>query len=73
MNMKKKRLVWVDSLKGLLMLLVIVGHVLQKLLSDGCYENHGWNYIYSFHMPAFMAVSGWLACRPIVIGGGILH
>lgn len=62
-TMAKQRLIWADSLKGWLMILVIVGHAIQSLLLDGCNNNHVWNLIYSFHMPAFMAISGWLAYR----------
>lgn len=47
------------------MLLVVVGHAIQSLLHADCYQNHAWNIIYSFHMPAFMAISGWLAYRPV--------
>ena len=62
--MMKQKLVWADSLKGLLMILVVMGHSIQYTLSgDECESNHIWNYIYSFHMPAFMAVSGYLNCR----------
>lgn len=45
------------------MILVIIGHAIQCLLQEECNDNHVWNLIYSFHMPAFMAVSGWLAFR----------
>lgn len=63
----KQRLIWADSLKGLLMLLVVLGHAIQYTLGDNaCERNHVWNYIYSFHMPAFMAISGYLSYR----GGG---
>ncbi len=64
--MAKKRLIWVDALKGLLILLVILGHAIQKELGADCEQSRLWNIIYSFHMPAFMAVSGWL-----VYGSGI--
>lgn len=64
-----KRLAWADSLKGILILLVVLGHAIQYTLRNGCYTNHLWNVIYSFHMPAFMAVSGFLAYR---VGGGKL-
>lgn len=64
--MKKKRLLWADSVKGLLMLLVVLGHSIQCTLGAGCENNHLWNAIYSFHMPAFMAMSGFLAYR---VGG----
>ena len=59
------RLLWADSLKGWLILLVVLGHSLQWTFGDvGIDHNHLWNWIYSFHMSAFMAVSGWLAYRP---------
>ena len=63
--MEKQRLVWADSLKGWLMLLVIIGHAVQCVLRADCDSNHLWNLIYAFHMPAFMAISGWLAFRGI--------
>lgn len=50
----KKRLIWIDSLKGWLMILVVLGHAIQSSLGDACFQNHLWNLIYSFHMPAFM-------------------
>lgn len=56
-----QRVIWADSLKGTLILLVILGHAIQSTLGSDCDSNHFWNLIYSFHMPAFMAVSGWLA------------
>lgn len=63
--MANERLIWADSLKGWLILLVILGHAIQSTLGADCYNDHLWNLIYSFHMPAFMAVSGWLAYRGI--------
>ena len=59
----KKRLIWADSLKMYLMLLVILGHAIQSALEADIDGSHLWDLIYSFHMPAFMAVSGWLTCR----------
>lgn len=61
MKNQKQRILWADSLKGLLMLLVILGHVIQSIKGDLCFDDHVFNLIYSFHMPAFMAVSGWFA------------
>lgn len=69
--MEKKRIIWADSLKGWLMILVIVGHAIQTIMNEGCSNDHVFNLIYSFHMPAFMAVSGWFAYRSNRIGGGI--
>lgn len=63
----QKRLVWADSLKGILIVLVVLGHSIQYSLMDGCYEDHVWNYIYSFHMPAFVAVSGFLSYRKSIV------
>ena len=63
--MAKERLIWADSLKGWLMILVIIGHAIQSVITDSYDANHVRNIIYSFHMPAFMAVSGWLAFRGI--------
>ena len=61
--MEKKRLIWADSLKGCLIILVVLGHSIQNTLGADCEYSHLWNLIYSFHMPAFMAVSGFLAYR----------
>ena len=69
-SMVKIRLIWADSLKGVLILLVLLGHAIQYTIGEACYTNHLWNMIYSFHMPAFMAVSGFLAYK--VEGAGPL-
>lgn len=66
----KQRLIWADSLKGWLMILVILGHAIQTVMLEDCSNDHVWNIIYSFHMPAFMAVSGWFAYRQNQNGGG---
>ena len=55
------RIDWVDALKGSLIVLVVLGHAIQySLPDDECYNVYLWNLIYSFHMPAFMAISGFL-------------
>lgn len=58
-----KRIVWIDTLKGFAILLVIMGHVCQmrfpiagKWLAD---------IIYSFHMPLFLFLSGLFARKAI--------
>ena len=58
-----KRLIWADILRGILIILVVLGHAIQAKMGNGCFDNHVWNYIYSFHMAAFMTVSGWLSYR----------
>ena len=51
----KQRIVWLDSLKGFLILLVVVGHSIQEV---GMHNFPGgewiWYFIYSFHMMAFL-------------------
>lgn len=61
-----KRLEWIDVTKGILMLLVVLGHVVTP-------HEQLWNFIYSFHMPAFVAISGYVAYRPNRVGGGNLN
>ena len=52
----------IDSLKGFLILLVIFGHLLGSLK---CLENKEcqaiWNFIYTFHMPLFVLISGYFS------------
>ena len=54
----KDRSCYWDNIKGFLILLVVFAHILLQLqgLSDGI--NATVNYIYMFHMPAFVFVSG---------------
>ena len=57
------RLDWVDRWKGLLILLVVVGHVVGAachVSTGGWSDFYRWAYraIYVFHMPAFFAVLG---------------
>ena len=37
-----------------------------------CDHEQLWNFIYSFHMPAFVAISGYVAYRPNRVGGDCL-
>lgn len=52
----KQRILWIDALRGFLILIVILGHALQH---GDYYHSVAWNLIYSFHMAAFFAVSGY--------------
>jgi fucose 4-O-acetylase-like acetyltransferase len=55
-----------DAVKGFLILIVIAGHTIQYgsgdvyLSSGSFFENTWFKAIYSFHMPLFMAISGYL-------------
>lgn len=53
----KSRILWPDILKGILIILVIWGHLLQYYAIDGM-ASFEWRFIYSFHMPLFMLLSG---------------
>lgn len=60
------RVVWLDILKCMAIFLVLWGHSIQYLRSDSPFDNPVFRFIYSFHMPLFMAVSGFFAqklCR----------
>lgn len=72
-NAKPERLIWPDFLRGILIILVIVGHAVQATYPDSFHEVLIWNVIYSFHMPAFIAISGWLAFKKEIppMGGAI--
>lgn len=48
-----------DFLKGILIILVVLGHALQCYYNEECWYNPIFNIIYTFHMPLFMFVSGY--------------
>lgn len=54
---KHKRLVWPDVLKCFAIFLVIIGHVVSAY-DDRIYDAPINQWIYSFHMPLFMMLSG---------------
>lgn len=49
-----------DTLKGFLILLVILGHLIGSLST---LEGAIWNWIYTFHMPLFVLISGYFSRR----------
>lgn len=58
-----RRVQFLDFLKGVLIFLVVVGHVLQHGVYQwqGYWEDPLFKAIYLFHMPLFMAVAGYLS------------
>ena len=54
-----ERVDWIDALKGFAILLVIVGHLIQTNYQSGI-GNTIFNIIYSFHMPLFFFLSGFM-------------
>lgn len=67
--MRKERNLYIDIIKAVSIILVIVGHCIQYgsgiefLQGQLFFENPIFIFIYSFHMPLFMLISGYLfAC-----------
>ena len=68
----ESRIKFIDALKGFAILLVVMGHTITYMYSQP-YEQmlseypkvtmFWWKLIYSFHMPLFMFISGYLFCR----------
>lgn len=53
-----KRLEYVDVMRGIAISLVVVGHLLQ--FNGLATDNSVFEFIYSFHMPLFFAISGYI-------------
>ena len=47
-----------DSLKFLLIFFVVYGHMIETYAPDGYFNRAMYNFIYIFHMPFFMFISG---------------
>lgn len=67
----KPRLLYFDVLKLFAIFLVLWGHSIQYFLSSDYADEPVYRYIYSFHMPLFMMISGYFALssmklRPVV-------
>lgn len=60
---KTKRISYIDNLKAVLILLVILGHSIQYSEINNFEKNIIARYIYSFHMPLFMLISGYLSYK----------
>ena len=64
--MKKDRVLYIDALKGFAIILVIIGHIADGYLRANIFtENRNvlhftYNIIYSFHMPLFLFISGYV-------------
>jgi uncharacterized membrane protein len=53
----KKRIELLDNLRGIAILLVVIGHMLQGAYIE--FDKNLWfRILYSFHMPLFMFISG---------------
>ncbi|WP_414842186.1 acyltransferase family protein [Enterococcus saccharolyticus] len=57
----KRRDPFFDNAKFLLMILVVFGHLLQPFIAEAKWSNDLYFTIYTFHMPAFIFISGYFA------------
>lgn len=57
--MKSNRIIYIDILKAIAIFCVLWGHSIQSFYSKNFYSSHVWLLINSFHMPLFMAISGY--------------
>ena len=55
-----ERNLFIDKIKGVAIILVVWGHCIQYCAGYDFFGNKLFELIYSFHMPLFMAVSGYL-------------
>ena len=61
-----QRIEWIDALRGILIILMVYGHNIQFGSGEAVYrnqlyfENLVFQFIYSFHMPCLMIISGYL-------------
>lgn len=60
----KSRIDYIDRLKGLTIFFVVMGHVYGMVFSQS--NDIFYKFIYSFHMPLFMFLSGLVACSGVV-------
>lgn len=58
MSEKHKRIAYFDNLKGILIALVVLGHVISPVIASNPYANLLHHVIYLFHMPLFVFTTG---------------
>lgn len=59
---KRNRIAWLDIAKLVAIYFVIYGHTLQYLQKGiDPHYNYMWMFVYSFHMPLFMLISGYFS------------
>ncbi|MBR6981959.1 MAG: acyltransferase [Ruminococcus sp.] len=75
LTVAKKRVLYIDCLKGFAILLVVIGHVFDGYLRASLFIDHssfmssGYNLIYAFHMALFFMISGFVFCKAYIKNG----
>jgi len=54
----------IDSIKGFLIILVILGHLIGSC-GSGIMNDKAWLFIYTFHMPLFILISGYFSKKRV--------
>lgn len=71
--METTRNVYFDNLKGFLILLVIIGHTLEPLIDKFLNLRALYIFIYLFHIPMFVFISGFFSHKKSNIGKFLLY
>jgi fucose 4-O-acetylase-like acetyltransferase len=61
----KNREYYFDNIKGILIMLVIFGHLIEFSVIENKLSKEIYTYIYFFHMPAFILISGFFAKKSL--------
>lgn len=62
MQIDSRRAAWADYLRVFAIVLVVLGHSIQ-MVDSNFLHNLAFNYIYAFHMPLFMFISGYFSYK----------
>lgn len=72
--MVKERILWIDFLKLIAIYFVVLGHVVLFMgleRDEVMHQNALYSFVYSFHMPLFMTISGFFSHKLITCEGNI--
>lgn len=58
-----KRDAYIDNIKGYLIILVVFGHIIERMKGNFDIGQQLYTFIYIFHMPAFTFLSGYLSTK----------
>ncbi|OTN75523.1 hypothetical protein A5886_000597 [Enterococcus sp. 8G7_MSG3316] len=67
---QSQRTAYFDNAKFLLMILVVFSHLLQSFIGDHKFYHDLYYFIFTFHMPAFVFLSGYFA-KPLTKGSKV--